>query len=71
MEQPVLFLLRLTCTPRHGTQGVLDTASHGTLDDEFGTHKEEDVVMQILEKGDVQETEVGHAPCKQSTEYLT
>lgn len=43
---------------RHGNQGVLDTASHGTLDEEFGTHKEEDVVMQILEKGDVQESAV-------------
>ena len=37
---------------------MLDTASHGSLDDEFGTHKEEDVVMQILEKGDVQESAV-------------
>ena len=43
---------------RHGSQGVLDTASHGTLDDEFGTHKEEDVVEQILEKGTVMEQEV-------------
>ena len=43
---------------RHGSQGVLDTASHGTLDDEFGTHKEEDVIEQILEKGTVMEQEV-------------
>ncbi|KAI5201306.1 hypothetical protein E4T39_05304 [Aureobasidium subglaciale] len=41
----------------HGTQGVLDAASHSQLDNEFGTHKEEDVVQQILEKGDIQETE--------------
>ena len=43
---------------RHGTQGVLDTASKGTLDTEFGTTKEDDVIAQILEKGDVQESEV-------------
>ncbi|KAI5244024.1 hypothetical protein E4T47_03823 [Aureobasidium subglaciale] len=44
-------------THNHGTQGVLDAASHSQLDNEFGTHKEEDVVQQILEKGDIQETE--------------
>lgn len=43
---------------RHGSQGILDTASQQMLDAEFGTHKEEDVVKQILEKGTVQETEV-------------
>lgn len=47
---------------RHGSQGVLDTASHGTLDTEFGTHKEEDVVIQILEKGKVETTEVRFVP---------
>ena len=36
----------------------MDTASNAVLENEFGTHKEEDVVQQILEKGDVQETEV-------------
>ncbi|KAI9719296.1 MAG: hypothetical protein M1812_003626 [Candelaria pacifica] len=44
-------------THKHGAQGVLDTASHQTLDNEFGTHKDEDVVQQILEKGDLQETQ--------------
>ena len=43
---------------RQGTTGILDTASHSQLDNEFGTHKEEDVVQQILEKGDILETEV-------------
>lgn len=28
------------------------------MENEFGTHKEEEVVQQILEKGTVQETEV-------------
>lgn len=53
---PLSAISKLCC--RHGSQGVLDTASHGTLEGEFGTHKEEDVVMQILEKGTVQETQV-------------
>ncbi|OCK84867.1 putative RNA binding protein [Lepidopterella palustris CBS 459.81] len=44
-------------THKKGTQGIMDSASNGSLDNEFGTHKVEDVVMQILEKGTVQETE--------------
>jgi hypothetical protein len=47
---------------RHGNQGILDTASNGALESEFGTHKEDDVVKAILEKGTVQETEVRHPP---------
>jgi hypothetical protein len=43
---------------RQGTTGILDTASNSQLENEFGTHKEEDVVQQILEKGDILETEV-------------
>ncbi|THZ24737.1 hypothetical protein D6C89_04770 [Aureobasidium pullulans] len=42
---------------RQGTTGILDGASNSQLDNEFGTHKEEDVVQQILEKGDILETE--------------
>ncbi|OCL09814.1 putative RNA binding protein [Glonium stellatum] len=44
-------------THKQGTQGILDGASNSMLENEFGTHKEEDVVQQILEKGTVQETE--------------
>ncbi|KAI9806401.1 MAG: hypothetical protein M1833_003588 [Piccolia ochrophora] len=44
-------------THKQGAQGVLDAASNSTLENEFGTHKEDDVVTQILEKGDLQETE--------------
>lgn len=46
---------------RQGTTGILDTASNGQLDGEFGTHKEDDVVQQILEKGDILETEVSRS----------
>ena len=35
----------------------MDTASKATLEDEFGTHKDDDVVKQILEKGTVLESE--------------
>ncbi|KAF2150769.1 DUF1960-domain-containing protein [Myriangium duriaei CBS 260.36] len=44
-------------THKQGTQGVLDGASKGQLESEFGTSKEEDVVAQILEKGDIIESE--------------
>jgi len=44
-------------THKHGAQGTFDTASKSTLENEFGTSKEDDVVAQILEKGNVQESE--------------
>ena len=43
---------------RHGTQGVLDTASKSTLENEFGTSNDDECIMKILEKGNLQETEV-------------
>lgn len=43
---------------RHGAQGILDSASKAALENEFGTSKDEDVVQQILEKGDIQEATV-------------
>ncbi|KAK5945736.1 hypothetical protein PMZ80_002944 [Knufia obscura] len=44
-------------THKHGAQGTLDTASKATLENEFGTKKEEDAIIKILEKGDVQNAE--------------
>jgi len=44
-------------THKHGAQGDLDSASNATLENEFGTKSEEEVIKQILEKGTVQETE--------------
>jgi hypothetical protein len=38
----------------------LDTASNASLENEFGTHKEDDVVKAIIEKGTVQDAEVRH-----------
>ena len=42
---------------RHGAQGVLDTASKSTLHNEFGTDNEDECLIKILEKGNVQEVE--------------
>lgn len=36
----------------------MNGASHSTLDNEFGTHDEEAVIKQILEKGTLQESQV-------------
>jgi len=52
-------------TPRHGKQGVLNTASNSQLENEFGTKNEDEIVKKILEKGDVQSSEVrfhAHSP---------
>src|ERR1700759_3354141 len=55
-----LDLLMLTVSLfRQGTQGIMDTASKGLLEDEFGTSRDEEVVKQILERGSVVESEVG------------
>jgi len=43
---------------RHGTQGEMDGASKATLDNEFGTNVDEEVIKQILEKGTIQESTV-------------
>src|ERR1700761_2536821 len=44
---------------RHGAQGNYDTASKSTLENEFGTHNDDEVIKEILEKGTVQESQVG------------
>lgn len=36
----------------------MDGASQGTLENEFGTKNEEDCIKAILEKGNLQDTEV-------------
>jgi len=40
---------------KHGAQGILDGASNATLENEFGTHVDEEVIKQIIEKGTFQE----------------
>ena len=48
----------LTLPRRHGAQGVLDTASKATLENQFGTSNEDECIIKILEGGSIQETEV-------------
>ncbi|KAI1341628.1 shwachman-Bodian-diamond syndrome protein [Xylariaceae sp. FL0016] len=43
-------------THKQGNQGQLDGASKSTLENEFGTSVDEDVIKQILEKGSIQES---------------
>ena len=43
---------------RHGAQGTMDGASNAALDNEFGTHDEDEVIKQILTKGSIQSGEV-------------
>ncbi|KAI8632333.1 shwachman-Bodian-diamond syndrome protein [Xylariaceae sp. FL1651] len=45
-------------THKQGTQGQLDDASKSTLAAEFGTDDADEVIKQILEKGNVQETQL-------------
>ena len=58
MREPVL-TTRLAC--RHGNQGELNRASKSQLDAEFGTSKDVDVLQQILEHGNVIETQSSEA----------
>jgi len=44
---------------RHGAQGQYDRASQGTLENEFDTKDEEECIKIILEKGNLQDAEVG------------
>jgi len=37
----------------------MDGASKATLENEFGTKNEDEAIIQILEKGDIQNVEVG------------
>ena len=36
----------------------MDTASKATLEDQFGTSRDDDVVKEMLEKGSIVESEV-------------
>ncbi|KAK6078131.1 shwachman-Bodian-Diamond syndrome protein [Seiridium cupressi] len=44
-------------THSQGTQGQFDGASKSTLENEFGTSNDEEVIKQILEKGTLQESQ--------------
>ncbi|KAH8675985.1 ribosome maturation protein [Xylariales sp. PMI_506] len=53
-------------THKQGAQGQHDSASNATLENEFGTSNIDDAIKQILEKGNLQESEFPerHGPGK-------
>lgn len=57
---------------RHGAQNAYDGASKATLENEFGTSKEDECMVKILEGGTLQATEVrGLALLKMIATVLT
>ncbi|KAL1880194.1 hypothetical protein VTK73DRAFT_6225 [Phialemonium thermophilum] len=54
----VVSAFKIFVTHKQGAQGTYDAASKGMLDNEFGTHVDEDVIKQILEKGTLQESQM-------------
>ncbi|CAK7243073.1 MAG: hypothetical protein STHCBS139747_004581 [Sporothrix thermara] len=44
-------------TTQRGVQGPVNAAPNSTLDNEFGTHSEDECIKLILQKGSMQETE--------------
>ena len=54
----LMLLLCLCCTHSHGAQGVFDHASKASLENEFGTSKDDECIQQILERGEIQESSV-------------
>ncbi|TVY83348.1 SDO1-like protein [Lachnellula suecica] len=53
----VVGAFKIFITHKHGAQGTMDSASKATLDNEFGTHVDDEVIKQILEKGSIQESD--------------
>lgn len=52
----------LTATCSQGVQGTYDAAAKGTLESEFGTSVDDEVIKIILEKGALQTSEVSAMP---------
>ncbi|MCJ1453836.1 hypothetical protein MMC28_004185 [Mycoblastus sanguinarius] len=50
---------KIFITHKHGAQNAHDSASKSTLENEFGTSNEDECMIKILEKGDLQATETG------------
>ncbi|KPM37108.1 hypothetical protein AK830_g9461 [Neonectria ditissima] len=48
-------------THNQGVQGTYDAAAKGTLESEFGTSVDDDVIKIILEKGTLQSSEVSNS----------
>ncbi|KAG7006972.1 hypothetical protein G7Y79_00012g033080 [Physcia stellaris] len=50
---------KIFVTHKHGAQNAYDSPSKATLENEFGTHNEDECMIKILENGTLQETESG------------
>ncbi|KAL8680104.1 MAG: hypothetical protein Q9224_003077 [Gallowayella concinna] len=50
---------KIFITHKHGAQNPHDEPSKQTLENEFGTHNEDECMIKILEGGSLQETETG------------
>merc|ERR1712032_617136 len=48
---------KIFVTHKHGNHGILDGASKGQLEGEFGTSKDDDVFKHIIENGSIVESE--------------
>jgi len=53
----VVGAFKVFVTGKHGAQGEMNTASKSTLENEFGTSVDVEVIAQILEKGTFQEAQ--------------
>jgi len=51
----VLDAFTVYTTGHHGSQGILEQASHGQLDAEFGTHEQEVCARRVLAHGELKE----------------
>lgn len=49
---------KIMLTHKHGAQGQMDEASKSTLENEFGTSNEDEVIKKILEDGQSQTSTV-------------
>ena len=49
---------KIMVTHKHGAQGQMDTASKASLENEFGTKNEDEVIIKILEQGQPQSVQV-------------
>ncbi len=52
---------KIMVTHKHGAQGQMDTASKASLENEFGTKNEDEVIIKILEQGQPQSVQVRHS----------
>jgi len=54
----VVSTFQVFVTHKQGSQGQYDTASKGSLENEFSTSVDEEVIKQVLEKGTLQQTQM-------------